>query len=404
MLMRTPYGIDAGAPHALAEYLKDLADDGYLFAFQDIRGRYKSEGTFVMIRPPRKTGEPKAIDEGTDAFDTIDWLVKNVKENNGRVGMLGISYPGWLTVMALLEPHPALKAASPQAPPADMFLGDDFHHNGAFRLSYGFEYAALMETSKENAPFTFDRRDTFDWYLRLGPLSNAKCALPQGEDPDLERLRGASQLRRVLAQAGRRTLPGPCPGPHAQRRRVVGPGGFLRPAQGLRDVREERPGAEELPGGRAVEPRRLVAGDGGRLGPVDFGSATGKHFRAKIQAPWFAAHLKDRGPGIPGGRDLPHRGEHLAVVRSLAAEGGHAPSDSTRKHGGLSFEPPPADENDPGFDAYLSDPAHPVRTALGPSSPPMPARNGRSGWSRTRGSSTSGRTSRAMRPSRWPRT
>ena len=122
-----------------------------------------------MIARPARPGSPKAIDEGTDAYDTIDWLVKNVKENNGRVGMLGISYPGWLTVMALLEPHPALKAASPQASPADMFLGDDFHHNGAFRLSYGFEYAALMETSKENAPFTFDRRDTFEWFLRLGP-------------------------------------------------------------------------------------------------------------------------------------------------------------------------------------------------------------------------------------------
>jgi putative CocE/NonD family hydrolase len=136
-----------------------------------------------MIRPPRKASEPKAIDEGTDAFDTIDWLVKDLNDNNGRVGMLGISYPGWLTVMALLEPHPALKAASPQAPPADMFLGDDFHHNGAFRLSYGFEYAALMETSKVNERFDFDRRDTFEWYLRLGPLSNANARYLKGKLP-----------------------------------------------------------------------------------------------------------------------------------------------------------------------------------------------------------------------------
>ena len=93
-----------------------------------------------MLRPPRDTKDPKAIDESTDTYDTIDWLLKNVPNNNGRVGMLGISYPGWLTVMAMLDPHPALKAVSPQASPADMFLGDDFHHNGAFRLSYGFEY------------------------------------------------------------------------------------------------------------------------------------------------------------------------------------------------------------------------------------------------------------------------
>jgi putative CocE/NonD family hydrolase len=162
VLMRTPYGADQGASRALEEYLKDLAAEGYLFAFQDIRGRFESEGTFVMIRPPRAAGDLKAIDEGTDVFATIDWLVKNLKGNNGRVGMLGISYPGWFTVMALIDPHPALKAASPQAPPADMFLGDDFHHNGAFRLSYGFEYAALMETSRVNEPFTFDRRDTFE--------------------------------------------------------------------------------------------------------------------------------------------------------------------------------------------------------------------------------------------------
>ena len=93
-----------------------------------------------------------------------------MKNNNGRVGMLGISYPGWLTAMAMLDPHPALKAVSPQASPVDMFLGDDFHHNGAFRLSYGFEYVAMMETDKSNSSFQFDRYDTYEWYLKLGAL------------------------------------------------------------------------------------------------------------------------------------------------------------------------------------------------------------------------------------------
>src|SRR5207302_3288166 len=118
---------------------------------------------------------PHAVDEASDAFDTMDWLVKNVANNNGRVGMLGISYDGWLTAMALLDPHPAFKAASPQASPADMFLGDDFHHQGAFRLSYGFEYVAMMETSNVVERFRFDRHDTYEWYLRLGALANVNA-------------------------------------------------------------------------------------------------------------------------------------------------------------------------------------------------------------------------------------
>src|SRR5207247_2230567 len=155
VMMRTPYGIESRGPKALKEYLKDLADEGYILVFQDIRGRHKSEGQFVMTRPPRDPKDAKAIDESTDTNDTIDWLLKNVPNHNGRVGMLGVSYPGWLTVMALLDPHPALKAVSPQASPASMCLGDDFHHNGAFRLAYGFEYVAVMEGGEEVTQLQF---------------------------------------------------------------------------------------------------------------------------------------------------------------------------------------------------------------------------------------------------------
>src|SRR5262249_53477552 len=176
VLERTPYSAPE-SPRGLAEgRFKALAGDGYIFVFQDIRGRYKSEGQFVMQRAPISLldgkNNPKAIDEVTDAYDTIEWLVKSVPNNNGRVGILGISYPGWTAAMATLAPLPALKAASPQASPADMFLGDDFHHNGAFRLSYGFEYATMMETNKEQARFDFNKYDTYEWYLRLGALSN----------------------------------------------------------------------------------------------------------------------------------------------------------------------------------------------------------------------------------------
>ena len=162
---------------------REMIPDGYIFVFQDIRGRFGSEGTFVMQRDPRDKSDAKAIDEASDTYDTIDWLVKNVPNNNGRAGVVGISYGGWLTAMTLLDPHPAMKAVSEQASPADMFLGDDFHHNGAFRLSYGFEYAALLETGKTNFTFQFDRYDTYDWYLGLGALSNANAKYFHGTLP-----------------------------------------------------------------------------------------------------------------------------------------------------------------------------------------------------------------------------
>src|SRR5882724_3358769 len=168
LITRTPYGQNLdpqGFNMMLAGPYLELAEEGYVFVFQDIRGRYKSEGKFVMLRPPRDKRDPKAIDESTDTYDTIEWLLANVSNHNGRAGVLGISYPGWLTVMAMIDPHPAVKAVSEQASPADMYLGDDFHHNGAFRLSYGLEYSARMETSKQNENFDFDRFDTFDWYL-----------------------------------------------------------------------------------------------------------------------------------------------------------------------------------------------------------------------------------------------
>src|SRR5689334_7697892 len=154
LIERTPYGA-AEYAKALDRSLKPLADDGYIFVFEDLRGKFGSEGTFVMNRPARDPSDKKALDEGTDTYDTIDWLLKKVPKNNGKAGMLGVSYEGWTTIMGALEPHPALAAISPQASPADMWLGDDFHHNRAFRLSYGFEYAYELESGKELKQFGF---------------------------------------------------------------------------------------------------------------------------------------------------------------------------------------------------------------------------------------------------------
>ncbi len=169
ILSRTPYGIGGSNSNGINGRYKDLVADGYIFVVQDIRGRYGSEGQFMMNRPPRNHKEPKSIDESSDTYDTIDWLIKNLPRNNGRVGILGVSYGGWLAAVATIDAHPALKASSPQAPMTDTWLGDDFFHNGAFRQSYGYEYVKAMETNKEGADVSFDR-DAYDWYLGMGSL------------------------------------------------------------------------------------------------------------------------------------------------------------------------------------------------------------------------------------------
>ena len=213
LLQRTPYGAEnAWLLSAPAGGDKGLSARGYIRVWQDIRGKFKSEGTFVMQRPPHPEEDVNGVDESTDAYDTIDWLLKHVSGNNGRVGITGVSYDGWLAAMALIHPHPALKAVSPQAPVADMFLGDDFHHNGAFRLSYGFEYVWMVESGKNlNLRWPIDLPDAYDWYLRIGPLAHVNTQYMHGALSQLGRLHGPSQLRCVLAAAGDRPLPESAP-------------------------------------------------------------------------------------------------------------------------------------------------------------------------------------------------
>ncbi|HET6837569.1 MAG TPA: CocE/NonD family hydrolase, partial [Gemmatimonadales bacterium] len=184
LLTRTPYGI-AGDTTVRQDY-RFFARDGYIFVFQDIRGRYGSEGQFIMQRPPRASSDTAGVDESTDTYDTVTWLLKNVPANNGRVGVLGVSYPGFLATMAGVNPHPAVKAISPQAPMTDTWMGDDFFHQGAFRLSYGFEYAGSMELSSDSplsGELPIDTWDTYEWYYRVGPLANVDTKYFRGKVP-----------------------------------------------------------------------------------------------------------------------------------------------------------------------------------------------------------------------------
>src|ERR1044071_1574063 len=363
LLLRTPYGTGPLNAARMAAALPELMADVYIIVVQDIRGRFKSEGQFVMLRQPRDPGDKKAIDESTDTYDTIEWLLKNVPNNNGRVGMAGTSYGAWLTVMGALDPHPALKAAVEQASPADMWIGDDFDHNGAFRLSYGFEYAYMMESSKEitDVSAVIDRFDAYEWYLNLGPLSNADAKylhnrLPTWNDfvnhPDYDafwkRQAFAPWLNRVtvpmLNVAGwwdQEDFYGPIKIYELLERHdsanknflVVGPwnhGGWSR-------------------------------GDGQKLGRIDFGSATAAYYRREVLARFLAHHLKGKGE-----LDLPEaltfrtganewvRHDRWPPKRNVSARRLYFQAD--RK---LSFIPPSATTSE-AFDSYVSDPANPV--------------------------------------------
>jgi putative CocE/NonD family hydrolase len=361
LIERSPYGFDNGrAEKTLASRYKQLADDGYIFVLQDIRGRYQSEGTFVMQRPVHDRSVANSIDEGTDTYDTIDWLLKNVPNNNGRAGLLGISYGGWLTAMALIEPHPALKAASEQASPADMYLGDDFHHNGAFRLSYGFEYVSRMETGKVQFIFDFDKYDTFDWYLKLGPLAAVDEKYFHGEKPTWNNFVNHPnydsfwQQQAVNLILKKTTVPNLNVAGWWDQEDYYGP-------MKIYDTLEEND---------ADHKNYLVVGpwrhggwgaEGKNLGPIDFGGDQSLYFREKIEAPWFAYWLKDKGA--------------LNQPEAMAFETGRntwerydawPPKDGvqmrklyTSANGALSFDAP-KDSSNNAFDSYVSDPAHPV--------------------------------------------
>ena len=363
LLLRTPYGTGQLSSERLAASIPELTADGYIIVVQDIRGRFKSEGEFVMLRQPRDPKDKKAIDESTDTYDTIEWLLKNVSNNNGRVGIAGTSYGAWLSVMAMLEPHPALKAVVTQASPADMWIGDDFHHNGAFRLSYGFEYAYMMESSKEisDVATVIDRHDAYEWYLGLGPLSNANAKyfnnrLPTWNDfvnhPNYDafwkRQGFAPWLNRVTVP----TL------------NVAGwwdQEDFYGPLK-IYELLERHDSANQ---------NFLVVGpwnhggwsrsDGQKLGPIDFGSKTSEYYRKNVLARFLAYYLKGKGT-----LDLPE----ALTFRTGANEWVRHDAWPPKRHvvarqlyfqadGKLSFDPPPRSARE-AFDSYVSDPANPV--------------------------------------------
>jgi uncharacterized protein len=367
---RTPYGLSPDS-HGYSAHLRmcpELIADGYIFALQDSRGRGASGGQFVTGGSMRDRSLPRATDPSTDAFDTIDWLIKHVRSNNGRVGTLGISYGGFLVTRALVDPHPALKAASPQATCVDMFIGDDWHHNGAFRLSYSFDWIAAMEAErlpgKAASLESLTRYDSYEQFLALGPLSNANKLFFHGsapswnafaEHPNLDDF-WTKEMCGVLPYTQTVSVPTLMVAGYFDAEDFYGPLKLYK--------KYETQDPQHLV--------RLVMGpwyhggwsrspDGRLLGQIDFGQDTSRWYRNQVQAPWFAHWLKGKAsPDLPP--VLAFRTGENRWERYDAWPPRQAIEDRQlylRANGTLSFEAP-AGSGAGDHDDYVSDPAKPV--------------------------------------------
>ncbi len=353
LMTRTPYSASGNA--ASAAHAKELGLDGYIFVFQDIRGRFRSEGTFDMNRPPH-SGHA-ATDESTDTYDTIDWLVQHVPGNNGKVGVLGVSYPGWLAAVAAMGAHPALKAISPQAPMGDTWMGDDFFHQGAFRQSYGLEYAWEMEASSDMSVTPSPARyDTFEWYLSFPTLGALARAVGADRWPTWRRFvdhpayDSAWQARSLPRYFTHTTVPTLTVGGWWDQEDEYGP---LASYAAL--ARTDTAGLAHLVMGPWYHGQWF--GDSGvALGNVRFAHATGLDYR-DLQARWFAYWLKGEGDGKFAAATMYDAGANVWRMFDRWLPAAARRRLYFHEGGRLSFDPPASPAGD---DRYVSDPAHPV--------------------------------------------
>ena len=360
MLVRTPYNASGNfAADTITAPYKELAQDGYIFVTQDIRGRFKSEGEFILngaLHDPNK--DPKGVDEVTDTWDTIEWLVKNLPGNNGRVGVMGVSYPGWLAGLAGVNPHPAVKAISPQAPMTDTWLGDDFFHQGAFRQSFGLEFGSAMEMSKDfSKSITIDRYDRYDWYLQFPTLDSLAKAtgvsnLPSWrsfvEHPAWDEYWQGKAMQRVLTKPD---VP------------ILTVGGFwdqedlFGPQESYRVLEpNDRRGINHIVLGPWYHGQWSRPG-GDAIGSVKFGDSTSNYYRERIQRPWFAHFLHGAGSAsFPEAWVFESGANEWRSFDAWPPKAARARKLYLRENGLLSFDPPKG----AGFDAYVSDPKHPI--------------------------------------------
>jgi uncharacterized protein len=373
LLNRTPYTV---APYGIDDYRANLgpsekfAREGFIFVYQDVRGKGRSEGQFVHVRPhnPNKKS-PKDTDESSDTYDTVDWLLKHVPNHNGKAGIYGISYPGFYAAHGAIDAHPAMKASSPQAPVSEWFIGDDFRHNGALFLAHAFRFLSafgqdIRPTGEPGAPstmpFNYATPDSYDFYLRTGPLQNF----------DERYFHGKIEYWKELIENDTYS-------PYWQSRNLRAYMKDVKPAVmtvgGWFDA-EDLFGALRLYG--AIEKQNpgsnnmLVMGpwvhggwsrgQGERLGHVPFNSKTSEYYRDNIEFPFFLYHLKGKGePKLPEaymfetGRNEWHKHEHWPPKEAAPKTLYFAPA------GKLAPQPPESGSAE-AFDEYISDPNKPV--------------------------------------------
>jgi putative CocE/NonD family hydrolase len=369
IMMRTPYTV---APYGIDNYRMTLgpsesfAREGYIFAYCDVRGRGKSEGTFVHVRPyiPNKSG-PNQVDEASDTYDTIEFLLKTIPNHNGRVGVAGISYPGFYATMAALSGHPALKAVSPQAPVTEWFIGDDFRHNGAIFLAHAFSFFSSFgrpqpgENEVAGPQFDFDTPDGYNFFLRMGPLSNADKKFFKGHIEWWNEYVSHDTYSEFWKSRD------PLPYLKDIKAAMMTVGGWFDaedvygPLHTHAAIAKQSPETVNILVEGPWSHGQWSSGPADHLGDVEFHQKTGEYFREQIQFPFFQYFLKDKGDGkFPGayafetGRDEWHQ---LAAWPPRNAE---MKTYYFQSDGKLSAERPAGSGE--AFDEYVSDPAKPV--------------------------------------------
>ncbi len=374
LLRRTPYGVPETPPATMPAAQKELAQDGYIWVVQNLRGRFKSEGTFLLSSQVNMLDKSaKNVNETTDAYDTIDWLVKHVSNNNGRVGIYGVSYDGLTAAMTLLMPHPALKAVSEQASPADQWMNDDNHRYGALRESYAFEYAVYEQADKfKNTHFDFNVYDEYDWYLKLGPVSNINVQYLHGkipawnsivEHPDYD---AYNKREAWYTQIKGATVPN------------LNVAGFWDQEDPWGPWQIHRQAAKHDP----EHTNLMVAGPwyhgswhqpvGDSIGQVPLGGhATSREFREQIEAPFFRHYLHGTGEKPSWQAKMFQTGSNTWKTYPVWPVPNVQPMRLYLRSDGVLSAGQPATSS--SYREYVSDPANPVPYRARPISPTYPA-------------------------------